>query len=50
MPKTEHKARGNFRDNPNPRAWHIDFGDGLQGDDRTFLRNEIYWRNVELLA
>ncbi|MEP3981147.1 MAG: hypothetical protein ABJM25_19215 [Parvibaculum sp.] len=53
MPEAVLKARGfrcNFSDNPNPRAWYIDFDDGLLGDDSVFLCNEIYRRNVELLA
>ncbi|WP_234931090.1 3'-5' exonuclease [Gluconobacter japonicus] len=45
------KTRGyrwNGDDNLDPRAWYIDVDDGLQDAEITFLRKEIYLRDVEL--
>lgn len=47
------KARGyrwNGDGNPNPRAWYIDVDDAQREAEISFLRKEIYLRDVELLV
>ncbi|SOB87143.1 DNA polymerase-3 subunit epsilon [Sphingomonas guangdongensis] len=47
------KARGyrwNGDGNPNPRAWYIDVDDARREAEISFLRKEIYLRDVELLV
>ncbi|MEG8055409.1 3'-5' exonuclease [Sphingomonas sp. 22L2VL55-3] len=47
------KARGyrwNGDGNPNPRAWYIDVDDAGREAEISFLRKEIYLRDVELLV
>ena len=47
------KARGyrwNGDGNPNPRAWYVDVDDARREAEISFLRKEIYLRDVELLV
>lgn len=47
------KARGyrwNGDGNPNPRAWYVDVDDARREAEISFLRKEIYLREVELLV
>lgn len=47
------KARGyrwNGDSNPNPRAWYIDVDDARREAEISFLKKEIYLRDVELLV
>lgn len=47
------KARGyrwNGDGNGSPKAWYIDLGEGAREAELTFLRAEIYQRDIELLV
>lgn len=47
------KTRGyrwNGEENPNPRAWYIDVDDKSKDEELSFLRSEIYQREIELLV
>jgi DNA polymerase III subunit epsilon len=51
--KDQLKARGyrwNGDENPNPRAWYVDVADQAKEQELTFLRKEIYQREVELIV
>lgn len=51
--KDKLKARGyrwNAEGNPSPRAWYIDVEEALREAEISYLRKEIYLRDVELLT